>query len=115
MKDFEFKILLNQRLCDFAEEVLYHYNPCKLVRSEHRCINSDDLTRKVCCTFFHRSKGDPCVFLGKEGNCSFRNVLCKISLCEKAIENADPMCMKTLKLIEDIAQLHGLMRYRWYQ
>lgn len=29
MNEMEFKILLNQRLCDLADLILHYYNPCQ--------------------------------------------------------------------------------------
>ena len=114
MKDLEFKIALNEKLCDLVDVILYQYNPCKLDRLNHKCFNRNNLDKIPCCTFFHCSKGDVCVFLKKDGGCSFKNILCKVSLCELATMKADPECLKVLKLIQDIARMYGLMRYEWY-
>jgi len=114
MKDFEFKILMNQRLCELADAIIYQYNPCKLDREKHSCIFIKNLNDKPCCSFFHLAKGDKCVALREDGECGFNNVFCKIGICEEAQKNAPEECLKTMKLIQDIAILHGIIRFRCY-
>lgn len=114
MKDFEFKIAMNQKLSELADIILYQYNPCQLDRVHHKCVYRSNLNEMPCCTFFHCSKGDPCVFLGEEGKCQYTNVFCKISLCDEAKKRASPECIKAMTLIEELAKIYGLLRYRLY-
>lgn len=104
MTELEFKILLNEKLCDLADDIMYYYNPCKIE-------NGKCLLDEFCCsrTRFKRQDGkEDCHFL-KDG-CTFKNLKCKLWFCETAIKNMSQECLEIFKNLENIAKLHGLTR-----
>jgi hypothetical protein len=111
MNELEFKILLNEKLCDLAEAILHYYNPCKF--NGNSCLLSDKIGKETnsCCfrSKFDRSNEDKvCLFL-KGRSCGFRNIGCKLFLCYFAAqENLE--CVEDLKSLELIAKHYGLMR-----
>lgn len=101
MNEIEFKILMNNKLCDLAKLFIDYYNPCKIDLGE--CTN-----QVACCT--HKSKfgykeTGICRFL--VGICTFDNVYCRVYLCDKARE-VSPECAKYLDMIRGIGEGLGL-------
>jgi len=103
MTELEFKILLNEKLCDVADAILFYYNPCQLNGS--KCLQGD---ASYCCLFYPREHNGECKFL-KEDGCHFRNIKCKTWLCETAIRK-NPECVEALKVLESLAKMYGLAR-----
>lgn len=113
MNELEFKIVLNEKICDLAEAILHYYNPCELGKDScllSRKMGSNTVT---CCyeTLFdkHGDAERRCQFLKEEGGCGFRNVFCKIWLCATAIQNS-PQCVEDLKDLENLAKRYDLTR-----
>ena len=100
MNDTEFKIALNERLCDLAELVLYQYDPCK--KEGSRCLVADP---NPCCKYTRF--GDKCPHW--TGKCNYRNIWCKYWLCNTAVKNTQPECVEVLKHIQEIGKLYGLI------
>jgi hypothetical protein len=112
MTELEFKILLNEKLCDLADALLHYYNPCGCVNDI--CWVSKDPANKHlhCCINTKFDKlGDEtrvCEFL--QGNrCGFRNIGCKLFLCATAISKS-PQCAQDFKDLENLARRYGLVR-----
>lgn len=104
MTELEFKIYLNDRLCDIADTILMYYNPCQI--KDGKCL----LGEKFCCfrTRFKRLDGsEECQFLGENG-CTINNLQCKIWLCETALRKTNPECVEALKGIEAFAKIYKL-------
>jgi hypothetical protein len=110
MNETEFKLLLNEKLCDVADAILHYYNPCNL--KENACLLTDDMENDsvACCHFskYDNINGErKCQFWN--GKCGFRNINCKIFLCATAIQT-NPECVEDLKNLEIIAARYGLTR-----
>jgi hypothetical protein len=102
MTDIEFKIALNERLCDLAELILHQYNPCN--QQNGSCVAGSP---NPCCSHTRFSK-EGCPF-SISGRCKFRTIWCKYWLCEMAIRNTVTDCVDTLKNIEQIGKRYGLI------
>ena len=112
MNETEFKILLNEKLCDLIDAILYYYNPCQIKDNSCLLVNDMRNDKRQCCYRSHfasRTEDKYCPFLKSDG-CSFRNANCKIWLCETAIKNADPKCLESLKNLENISKIYTLGR-----
>ena len=112
MTELEFKLVLNEKLCDLAEAILHYYNPCR--RGKNSCfLYPEPVPGKGCCyktKFDDKDREDRrCQFLSTEG-CRFRNIGCKIWLCAPAIGRADLDCIESLRALEKVARRYGLMR-----
>ena len=101
MNDIEFKLALNERLCDLADLMLHQYNPCQ--QQNGACVAGDP---NPCCsnTRFGRTG---CPFWG--GKCKFRTIWCRNWLCEIAIRNTKPECVDVLKHVQEIGRIYGLI------
>lgn len=105
LSELEFKILMNEKLCDLADAVLHYYNPCQR-KDRSSCLVLDH-TGTHCCS---HSDGSHCPFYKYEA-CKFKCVRCKIMLCRSALnELKHPECLEDLKDIERIAIRYGLTR-----
>lgn len=102
-----FKLLLNEKLCDIADAVLRYYDPCQL--EENKCLITDDIAEGSCHCCFHYDGKTGC-WLRRDGQCQVRVISCKVWLCDPAQTKADPDCLATLKDIERIAVRYGLVR-----
>lgn len=102
MIELEFKILLNEKLCDLADAILYHYNPCKLTK-DNTCLVKEN-KNETCChnSVFGGVENKTCIFI-KDNKCGFRNIGCKVWLCATAIIH-NPECANDLKDIENLAK-----------
>lgn len=110
MTEIELKIYLNDKLCDIADAILMYYNPCQI--KDGSCTLCEDMAtdERHCCYRTNHKKLDReqhCFFLGKNG-CLFRNIKCKIWLCETAIRKTSPECVEALKALETFANIYGL-------
>lgn len=101
MNEVEFKLALNERLCDLAELFLYQYNPCKIENGA--CVSEDP---NPCCSITRFGKNG-CPFWN--GKCKLKLIWCKNWLCEIAIRNTVPECVDSLKDIEQIGKRFGLI------
>ena len=110
MKEVELQVLVNEKLCDLADAILYFYNPCHLDKKNHTCKFSNNLNEKLCCGYHHYTGSDRCVFL-KEDGCSYRNIKCKTKFCLGVLKDMDSKCFEAFKLLESISNLFGLARY----
>lgn len=111
MTDTEFKLLLNEKLCDLADAFLHYYDPCQ--RRDNTCLVCENIETSTvhCCyrTKWDRQDGDRhCAFL-KNRSCGYRNISCKIWLCATAMQ-ANPECLSDFKAIEEIARHYDLVR-----
>lgn len=115
MTETELKIYLNEKLCDIADAILMYYNPCQ-IKDGSCTLCLDMATSEQHCCFrskFKKLDGEQhCQFLGKNG-CTFRNIKCKVWLCETAIRKTDPKCVSALKALEEFSKLYELT-YRPY-
>ena len=94
MTDVEFKLALNERLCDLVELMLHQYNPCN--QQDGGCVAGKP---NPCCTNTRFGKTG-CPFF--DGKCKVRLIWCKYWLCEIAIRNTKPECVEVLKHIQEI-------------
>lgn len=102
-----FRLLLNEKLCDLADAVMRYYDPCK--KGPDSCLVADNISAggtEHCC--FHSDKKTAC-WLWRDG-CQVRVISCKVWLCAPAAEKAHPDCLETMKDIERIALRYGLVR-----
>lgn len=111
MNELEFKILLNEKLCDLADAILHYYNPCRIRLDA--CLLSDAIGGAACGCCGERGKFDKvaggCQFLLEKGRCGFRNIGCKLFLCAAAMKE-NPDCVNDLRNLENLAKRHGLAR-----
>jgi len=80
------------------------YDPCKMQ-------GPGCLVNKVnpCCQSHTRFCRDgPCMHLTSEG-CGMPNLECKIWFCNTAMKSMDPKCLESMKALENIAKLHGMI------
>lgn len=103
MTELEFKILLHEKLCDLADLFLYYYKPCGIKNG--KCLTGSF----PCCigSRFTQNSNEKCHFLGLYG-CKFKNVECKVYLCNKAFIKANVNCIKSLEAINTIAKIYVL-------
>jgi len=101
MTDVEFKLALNERLCDLAELMLHQYNPCN--QQDGGCVAGKP---NPCCTNTRFGKTG-CPFF--DGKCKVRLIWCKYWLCEIAIRNTKPECVEVLKHIQEIGKMYELI------
>lgn len=106
MHEQEFRLALHQKLCEAADILLFHHNPCRM--QGNTCLAGDP---NPCCirTRFKRwDLGDKrCRFIGERG-CEFPNIECKVWLCSLAKDQASRECLSALQSLENIAKLYGL-------
>jgi len=105
MNDIEFKLALNERLCDLADLMLHQYNPCQ--QQNGACVAGDP---NPCCTytrFNETGHADGCPHWN--GKCTYRNIWCKHWLCDTAVKNTKPECFEVLKRVQEIGKAFGLI------
>jgi hypothetical protein len=108
VNDAELHAHLHAELCRVADLVLFRFNPCG--RDEDGCIAGEE-----CCEegpgYVHRPGERGCIFLGPHG-CTTANLGCKLYLCDKAREHADPRMLATFRLLDELARLWELTSVR---
>lgn len=100
-----FRLLLNDKLCDIADAVLRYYDPCQ--KKENSCLITDDISDGSVHCCFH-GPGSGC-WLWRDG-CQGRLISCKVWLCHPCFLKAPKDCVDTLQDIERIAIRYGLVR-----
>lgn len=114
MTETEFRILVNEKICDLADVLMLHYNPCQW--QEGKCLR-DRLTgaEPVCCRSHHyqpfNAEGN-CPMLGPDG-CTVKRASCKLWFCETAIRTMDPAALTAFKILESIVKLYDLGGRPW--
>lgn len=114
MTELEFKLALNQKLCDLMDVLIYYYNPCQI--KDGNCLRMRTIKDeyKFCCELYapkdDKSCNRKCVFLREDGSCGFRNIKCKLWFCETAIRGAAPEFIQAIKVLEEFGKLYKLAR-----
>lgn len=104
MNEEEFSTILCEHLYAIADVLMEYYDCCHIVNGT--CKAGDPT---ACCTNALFGKGI-CPFW--DGDiCNNKNLDCRTWLCETAIQSTDPKCIETLKLVEKIADLYGLVMH----
>ena len=109
MTETEFIILFNEKLYDLADVLINYYNPCQIKDNACKLVQDIKNDDKFCCMFYSKDGKEKCVFL-KDSGCAFRNIKCKLWLCETAIRGTDIKCIEALKSLESLAKLYDLTR-----
>ena len=114
MTELEFKLVLNQKLCDLMDVLIYYYNPCQIKDGSCLRMRTIQDEHKFCCGFYApRGEKDcdrKCMFLQEDGSCRFRNIKCKLWFCETAIRSAPPELIQAIKILEEFTKLYKLTR-----
>ena len=100
MTETDLKLLLNEKISDIADALMFYYDCCGIRGSECKAGNPNP-----CCT--GRTKfGNGCPFW--KGKCTFRNADCKLWLCQTAIDSTDQKCISALKLLSEFSLLFDI-------
>jgi len=99
--ELDLKLFLNEKICEIADVFMTYYDCCHIDGASCKAGNPNP-----CCGHTMYG-GEKCPF-GKI--CNFTNCNCKLWLCETALKTTDPMCIESLKALEQLAKIHGLRR-----
>lgn len=105
MNETEFKIALNERLCDLAELFLYQYDPCRIRGGA--CLAGDPNPCCVYTRFNENGKAEGCPHW--KGQCNYRNIWCRHWLCDTAVKSTKSECFEVIKRIQEIGRSFGLI------
>lgn len=103
MTDAEFKALVNQKLCDLADLLILHYDPC--ARRQGQCRRGYS-----CCYgrwYLPFNQEGRCPLLGDSG-CTVRDASCKLWFCESVLRQADPKCIEAFYALEKVLKVFEL-------
>lgn len=103
MTEVELQILLNEKLCDIADALMYYYDCCQIRGSKCRVADENP-----CCTG-RTIFGEGCPFRHAD-KCGMRSCQCKLWICDTAVKATDPKCVAALQLLERFGNLFGLVR-----
>ena len=110
MNNIEFRLALHAHLCDLADTLMLHYNPCEAHAGVCR-MGSNPIPCCVKTRFVRFDKSEYCYYLGDAG-CQVMNIHCKTWFC-KEVEKYIPFEMAmAMKCIKWIAETYGLMEAR---
>lgn len=108
MTDAEFKVLLDQRICDLADVLMLHYNPCGVGNGKCR-------RGYWCCYGRHwlpfNAEG-ACPLLDESG-CTVRRAGCKLWFCETVLREVDSRCVAAFRVLEGLLKLYELSGRPW--
>ena len=108
LNNTEFKILLQNKLCDVVDILLAYYNPCG-IKVGGIC---NSVTGKVFCCHNtnYESVTGGCVFLSDKG-CKVKSLGCKVWLCNEIFDSIPRELKLTLKAIEIVDRVFQLSSY----
>lgn len=89
---------LEKHLCEIADMILAHYDPCRI--TPDGCLDG----KFECCTMSSHYGGVPCPHL--KGKCTYQNIKCKTGFCQRAAHEMDKDCYDALVALEDIARIY---------
>lgn len=110
MRETEFKIHLHNKLCEIANLIMYHYNPCGL-DGNGNCVKG--LIKDCCHHTVYDTKKDnqvQCLFHTETG-CNTNNLGCKIWYCWESFDKLDKKVKRLLMAIEMINRIYMLTSY----
>lgn len=110
MTETEFRTHLHTKLCEIADLVMYHCNPCRL-DGQGDCVRGNI---RDCChhTVYDvpAGEGKRCLF-HTEAGCNTKNLGCKIWFCWEAFDRLDSKTKRLLKAVELIDRIYMLTSY----
>jgi hypothetical protein len=107
MNETEFKIHLNNMLCQVANLLLHYYDPCQW--KDGQCVNG----KPWCCHNTNDERRDGqggCAMLSESG-CTVQSIGCKVWLCNEVLDVADSKLKRALKALEIISRIFGLSSF----
>lgn len=103
MTESELRDLIGKKMYEIGDALMEYYDCCGIRGSS--CKAGEE---NPCCTG-RTIFGNGCPFM-IANSCHNPNCDCKLWLCATAIATTDPKCVETLKLLEQIGILYGVVR-----